>query len=68
MEISLPPYCGSSTLSSTLTPIGSSAPSLSRRPGPTDSTIPSFSLLCTCSGSRMPPIDLVGGSTRLTST
>eukprot|EP00312_Isochrysidales_sp_CCMP1244_P034023 CAMPEP_0202752180 /NCGR_PEP_ID=MMETSP1388-20130828/12646_1 /ASSEMBLY_ACC=CAM_ASM_000864 /TAXON_ID=37098 /ORGANISM="Isochrysis sp, Strain CCMP1244" /LENGTH=144 /DNA_ID=CAMNT_0049419865 /DNA_START=283 /DNA_END=715 /DNA_ORIENTATION=- len=65
---SLPPYCGSITLSSTLTPIGSSDPSLSRRPGPTEITTPSLSLLWVDSGSSTPPIDLVGGSMRWTST
>ena len=65
ISTSLPPYCGSSTLSSGLTPIGSSAPSLSRRPGPTLTTTPSFSFDCEASGSRIPPIDLVGGSMRL---
>lgn len=49
-----PPYSGSSTVSPTLTCMGSFAPSRDTAPGPTATTTPSFSFL-PVSGKKMPP-------------
>lgn len=62
------PTCGINTLSPGCTLTCTRLPSLSRPPGPTASTLASFSSLTALSGRKMPPAVLASAFIRWTST
>lgn len=62
------PTCGINTLSPAVTPMATRLPSLSRPPGPTASTLASFSSLTLDSGRKMPLAVLASARMRWTST